>query len=378
MNGYAAHLLALAIDQLFPSCVREGGVLTDSTFFYSFQHSGPIPPDFLPYIEERIRGFLKEKPSYRVQSMVPSNAADLFDSEGQPVLAERCLEEEGEVEVAKIGDIYDLGGGEPSNFYFKLLSLTQEGGLYQVEGIALADEKALKGFVKAWKAFKKIDLSKHVIIKDESIFFLPKGMAFKEEILCLIPFEDEALPVEGDMAPYEVLKELRPRKWPLILQNRFESWLVYPVKEFEQACRSSLQRIDKTVNILSFETQVTLCGLRPLNDVSEWVKECWLLAAKTLETGLKELNLPYEIEKGKRALGPKVKITLFDKLGNRFEGPWLEIDCITSEKISREINAPIKGGNLDGCVLMKRNLIPDFDQLTLKLLEKKLLLEELV
>ena len=372
MNGYAAHLLALAIDQLFPSCVREGCVLTDSTFFYSFQYSGSIPQDFLPYIEEKIRGYLKNKPSYRVQAMVPSNAADLFKSEGQPVLAERCLDEQGEVEVVKIGDIYDLGGGEPCSFYFKLLKISQEGNLYEVEGVALDDEKKLKGFVKTWKAFNKIDLSKHVIEGDDSLFFLPKGMAVKEKLLGLIPYEDEALPVEGDMAPYEVLKELNLRKWPLILQNRNESWLVYPVKEFEQACRSSLQRIAKTVNILSFETQVTLCGLRPLNDVSEWVKECWLLAAKTLETGLKELNLPYDIEKGKRALGPKVKITLFDKLGNRFEGPWLEIDCITSEKLSRENNAPP-----EGCVLMTRNLLPDFDQLTLKMIEK-LLLEELV
>lgn len=373
MNGYAAHLLALAIDQLFPSCVREGGVLTDSTFFYSFQHTGPIPGDFLPYIEEKMRGFLKERPEYRVQAMVPSNAADLFEAEGQPVLAERCLEEEGEVEIAKIGDIYDLGGGEPCNFYFKLLAFKQEDDLFTIEGVALDDEKAVKAFVKTWKAYNKLDLSKFVINTEESIFFLPRGMAVKEELLGLVPLEDGLLAVEGDLRPHEVLKELKPRKWPVLLQNRNESWLVYPVKEFEQACRSSLQRIDKTVNILSFETQVTLCGLRPLNDVSEWVKECWLLAAKTLETGLKELNLPYEIEKGKKAHGPKVKITLFDKLGNQFTGPWLEIDCITSEKISRESNAP-----LEGCVLMTRNLLPDFDQLTLKVIEKKLLLEELV
>ncbi|MFN4174762.1 MAG: hypothetical protein ACK4HV_06635, partial [Parachlamydiaceae bacterium] len=342
--------------------------LTDSTFFYSFYQSTAIPDDFLPYIEEKMRALLKAAPPYRIQSMVPSNASDLFDSLDQPVLAERCLEAEGEVEVAKIGDIYDLGGGEPYHFYFKLLALKRVEDRYEIEAVALSDEKALKEFVKAWKAFHKIDLSKHVLVKEDQLFFLPKGVAVKEEIVGLVPFEDEALPVEGKMPPLDVFKALKPRKWPVILQNRFESWLVYPVKEIQQACRSSLQRIDKTVNILSFETQVTLCGLRPQSDVSEWVKECWLLAAKTLETGLKELNFPYQIEKGRKALGPKVKITLFDKLGNRFEGPWLEIDCITSEKLSRESNAPP-----EGCVLMTRNLLPDFDQLTLKMIERQLL-----
>ena len=120
MNRYAVHLLALAIDQLFPGCVRGGGEPTDSVFYYSFQHEGKIPDDFLPYIEEKMRGLLKARPPYRIQSMIPSNAADLMESEGQPLLAERCLEEEGEVEVVRIGDLYDLGGGEETDFCFKL------------------------------------------------------------------------------------------------------------------------------------------------------------------------------------------------------------------------------------------------------------------
>lgn len=382
MLSLATHLVAYAIDELFPKSQRGGGSVSDTLFSYTFTNPDPLPLDFIPYIEEKLRGILKNPPSYRLQDMMGSNAAALLESKGQPLLAEQAMEAGSDViTLVKIGESFDLAVGEEKEvfapFSFKLLDLAQEGNIYTISGVAKENDEAVKNFVKKWKSYSKYNIesegarNKWVLFQEDAPIFLPKSMALREEIFDSLPLEDEAFPLKGDyLDPVQVIQTIRPKRLPLILRNVDDggeiSLLVIPLEEFDRYCRSSLQRIEKTVNILSFETQVTLCGLRPPNDVSERVKELWIQAVKILEAGLAEWGVPYVKGSDKTENGPELNIVLLDELGNRFSGPWFSIDCISSDKLAQASPESFS------CVVFERSLLSDFDQLTLKMIQRKL------
>lgn len=378
MNSYAAHLLAYALDHHFPDCIREGGELADVTFKYRFFNKAPIPEDFAPYLEETMRAQARSVEEIRLQEMVGSNAADLLREEGQPLLAERAEQEEV-VGLVKIGNTFDLAleEFERGPVFFKILSLKPVEEGYEIEGVAFSSEEALKSFLKKWRKWEKLDLSREKLVffdERDHLTFLPKGVLFREEVLSQIPFEEGILKARGldqeGLAPF--IEILRPKKLPLVVQNwndKGEFTLhVHRWGELAGLCSSSLQMIHKTVNILRFEAQVTLCGLRPPNDVSERVKELWIQGVRALKNVLDNEGISYREERYGGPKGPEVKIALLDELGAAFEGPSLRIDCIASEEVRTIRYAPA-----EEMVVMVRSLVPDLDQLALKMMEQKLL-----
>lgn len=337
LRSYTAHLFALALREILPQAILQGGRIDEIGFYYSFHFSKPIPKEIISMIEEKMRGWVKSPPPFRVQEMVPKNAASLFRDLGEEELAETCLEShEDLVRVVSLGDYWDLAIGEPKradHFAFALLELNGENDVWEVFGSAFVVKDELKAFVKKYKLALKNDWQKrgveekYLVVAHHQPLWLPNGVQLQKKFydLFLATLPENALEV---MTPpswhgtkeesYQLLYQACPGSsiWEWNSKGDYLTSFLLPQEE-ELFMKSSLQFFDKTLKILGFEA--------------------------------------YE---RKKRPGPLIETCLYDSLGRSFEGPRLEISRVH-----------LPGNPFKGRFRATRTLFPDLETIMLKWIE---------
>jgi threonyl-tRNA synthetase len=359
----AAQILAAATLEQFPSTSLVGGSGSHLGFHYDFIFPFPFHKDFLPLLEEKMRGIVKKNCKMDLKEMVPKNAAAFFEHRNQYHLADKAFDcQDSLVSIFQMQDFYDLvnpsflqHSGEVSSF--KLLDYKMlADDTVRIYGTAFFDKELLKEYLKKLKSYPEIN---HIILGKEMDFFSsyedglwkwhPKGAQVRAFLLDWWKKEHVNQNFKFPFTPAvttkeELLKahcEFAPRVAEVVYLRRFcpedELAGMFSARgetqdiahifcghgDLVHECISSLQFITKISKILTFEWQIVLCAGKGRRNAS------WKKAREALESALKHCQFECECDdEAFVGLGPRLELRIQDGLGRFWSGPYVEIECV--------------------------------------------------
>ena len=206
LNHSTSHLMAAAIRVFYPEAHFGVGPAIEEGFYYDVDpgEGRVITESDLPKIEEEMKKLAKENAAYLREEVSPSKALELFHDD--PYKTELIKEHQGEgISLYHQGDFCDLCRGPhlPSTGYIKHFKLLSIAGAYwrgdsnnkqltRIYGTSFYTKEELDHYLMILEERKKNDHRK--LGKELGLFFLseygpgfpfflPKGMALKNNLL---------------------------------------------------------------------------------------------------------------------------------------------------------------------------------------------------
>ena len=202
-----AHLMAMAVKQLFPSAqVTIGPVIADG-FYYDFAFERPFTPEDLEAIEERMGELSKQDHVITREEWDRDEARVFFNSIGEDYKAEiiQSIPANETISLYRQGEFVDLCRGPhvPATGKLGVFKLTKVAGAYwrgdhnnemlqRIYGTAWANKKDLKAYLHRIeeaekrdhrKLNKKLDLFHFSDDAPGSVFWHPKGWTLFLQLL---------------------------------------------------------------------------------------------------------------------------------------------------------------------------------------------------
>ena len=201
-----AHLMAMAVKQLFPAAQVTIGPVIDDGFYYDFAFERPFTPEDLETIEVRMAELVKQDHVISREEWDRDEAAVFFKSIGENYKAEiiTSIPADQTISLYRQGEFVDLCRGPhvPSTGKLPIFKLTKVAGAYwrgdnnnemlqRIYGTAWANKKELKGYINRLaeaekrdhrKINKKLDLYHMQEEAQGSIFWHPKGWSIYNTI----------------------------------------------------------------------------------------------------------------------------------------------------------------------------------------------------
>ena len=202
-----AHLLAQAVQELFPGAQVTIGPVIEDGFYYDFSYERGFTPEDLERIEKRMKELAKADLPVSREILARDDAVAYFKSIGERYKAEIIagIPEEETITLYGQGEWRDLCRGPhvPSTGHLKAFKLTRTAGAYwrgdssneqlrRIYGTAWADSKSLKAYLKrleeaARRDHRRIgaDLDLFSIQEDAGgglVFWHPKGARIRRVI----------------------------------------------------------------------------------------------------------------------------------------------------------------------------------------------------
>ena len=195
----SAHLLAMAVKQLFPSAQVTIGPVIEDGFYYDFAFERAFTPEDLEAIEARMTELVKADHSIAREEWDRDEAVEFFKSIGEEYKAEiiASIPPDEPIGLYRQGDFIDLCRGPhvPSTAKLPAFKLTKVAGAYwrgdqnnemlqRIYGTAWANKKQLKAYINRLaeaekrdhrKINKKLDFYHMQEEAPGSIFWHPKG-----------------------------------------------------------------------------------------------------------------------------------------------------------------------------------------------------------
>ena len=202
----AAHLMAQAVQSLYPETQVTIGPTIEDGFYYDFAPPKPFTLDDLPKIEAKMRELAKADLKVERVEMTRGEAIKLFAAMGEHYKVEilNAIPEDT-VSIYKQGDWMDLCRGPhvPSTRYIKAFKLTSVAGAFwrgdehnpmlsRIYGTAFASKEALEEHLKLVELARQRDHRKigremglffFDPISPGSAFFMPKGTIIYNELV---------------------------------------------------------------------------------------------------------------------------------------------------------------------------------------------------
>ena len=203
----ASHIMAQAVQRLYPGTKLAIGPAIDDGFYYDFDKDGGFTPDDLEKIEAEMKKIIKENLKIETYTLPRDEAIEFLKGKGEIYKVELVedLPEDAPISFYKQGEFVDLCAG-PHLLYtkgLKAFKLTSLAGAYwrgneknkmlsRVYGTAFQDKEKLEAYLTMLEEAKKRDhrkLGKELglfTIMDEGPgfpFFLPKGMTLKNTLI---------------------------------------------------------------------------------------------------------------------------------------------------------------------------------------------------
>ncbi len=157
-----SHLMAQAVQQLFPEVKVTIGPAIENGFYYDFDYEKSFTPEDLERIEQRMRELVRMDIPVHRRVMQKAEALEFFRKRGEPYKVE-LIEEMGDQEVSlyEQGDFVDLCRGPhvPSTGRIRAFKLTKVAGAYwrgdernpmlqRIYGTAFSTQEALEEYLK--------------------------------------------------------------------------------------------------------------------------------------------------------------------------------------------------------------------------------------
>lgn len=189
-----AHLLAMAVKELFPSAQVTIGPVVDNGFYYDFRFERPFTNEDLARIEKRMGELAKQDIPVSRSVLSRDEAIKLFDEMGEEYKVRIIEDIPGEEDLSfyQQGEFIDLCRGPhvPSTGKLKAFKLTKVAGAYwrgdtnneqlqRVYGTAWGNKKDLKAYLHRLEEAEKRDHRK--IGKKLNLFHMQEeapGMVF--------------------------------------------------------------------------------------------------------------------------------------------------------------------------------------------------------
>ncbi len=201
-----AHLLAMAVQDLFPGAQVTIGPTVEDGFYYDFAFERAFTPEDLALIEARMEALASQDIAVQRLVMGRDEAAEQFAAMGEDYKVQiiRDLPEGEEISLYKQGEWMDLCRGPhvPSTGRLKAFKLTKVAGAYwrgdhnnamlqRIYGTAWPNKKALKAYLNRIaeaekrdhrKVAKKLDLFHMQEEAPGMVFWHPKGWSLYQAI----------------------------------------------------------------------------------------------------------------------------------------------------------------------------------------------------
>ena len=202
-----AHLLAQAVQELFPGAQVTIGPVIEDGFYYDFSYERGFTPEDLESIEKRMKELAKADLPVSRETVARDDAVEYFRSIGEHYKAEIIagIPDDEAITLYGQGEWKDLCRGPhvPSTGHLKAFKLTRTAGAYwrgdssneqlrRIYGTAWADSKSLKAYLKrleeaARRDHRRIgtDLDLFSIQEDAGgglVFWHPKGARIRRVI----------------------------------------------------------------------------------------------------------------------------------------------------------------------------------------------------
>lgn len=202
-----AHLLAQAVQELFPGAQVTIGPVIEGGFYYDFSYERGFTPEDLERIEKRMKELAKADLPVARETMARDEAVEYFRSIGEHYKAEIIagIPEDEAITLYGQGEWKDLCRGPhvPSTGHLKAFKLTRTAGAYwrgdssneqlrRIYGTAWADSKSLKAYLRRLEEAAKrdhrrigTDLDLFSIQEDAGgglVFWHPKGARIRRVI----------------------------------------------------------------------------------------------------------------------------------------------------------------------------------------------------
>lgn len=195
----ASHVLASAVQHLYPGTQVTFGPAIDNGFYYDFDKSGGFQPEDLPKIEAEMQRIIDADLPLQREAVDRQSARELFESLGEHYKREHVDEipEDEELTLYRHGNWVDLCEGPhvPSTGWIKAFKLTGLAGAYwrgdehnpmlsRIYGTAFWDKASLDEHLRMLEEAKKrdhrrlgkeLDLFFFDPIAPAMPFFTPKG-----------------------------------------------------------------------------------------------------------------------------------------------------------------------------------------------------------
>ena len=167
-----AHLLAQAVQELFPGAQVTIGPVIEDGFYYDFSYERGFTPEDLERIEKRMKELAKADLPVSRETMARDDAVEYFKSIGEHYKAEIIagIPADEAITLYGQGEWKDLCRGPhvPSTGHLKAFKLTRTAGAYwrgdssneqlrRIYGTAWADSKSLKAYLKRLEEAAKRD-----------------------------------------------------------------------------------------------------------------------------------------------------------------------------------------------------------------------------
>ncbi len=211
-----AHILAMAVQELYPGTQVTIGPAIDDGFYYDFARDTPFTPEDLPKIEEKMREIIKRDLPTRREVWPREKAISHFRDIGEKYKAEliESIPSSEDVSIYWHGDWHDLCRGPHFNSTSKTgdaFKLTKIAGAYwrgdsknaqlqRIYGTAWRDQKELDAHLERLAEMEKRDHRR--IGKDLELFtfspdvgaglplWMPNGMVIRQELEYLAQVEE--------------------------------------------------------------------------------------------------------------------------------------------------------------------------------------------
>ena len=189
-----AHLMAMAVQDIFPQAQVTIGPVIENGFYYDFAFERPFTPEDLEKIESRMSELAKQDLTISRQLMSRNDAVEFFAGLGEEykVRIIKDIPEDQQLSLYSQGEFTDLCRGPhvPSTGKLKAFKLTKVSGAYwrgdsnnemlqRVYGTCWADKKQLKAYLQRIEEAEKRDHRK--LAKKLDLFHLQEeapGMVF--------------------------------------------------------------------------------------------------------------------------------------------------------------------------------------------------------
>jgi len=202
----SAHLLAMAVKQLFPSAQVTIGPVIEDGFYYDFSFERAFTPEDLEAIEQRMQELAKQDFAISREEWERDQAVEFFKGIGEDYKAEiiASIPADQPIGLYRQGDFIDLCRGPhiPSTGKLSAFKLTKVAGAYwrgdnnnemlqRIYGTAWANKKQLKAYINRLaeaekrdhrKIGKKLDLFHMQEEAPGSVFWHTKGWAIYNAI----------------------------------------------------------------------------------------------------------------------------------------------------------------------------------------------------
>lgn len=229
----SAHLLAQAIEQLYPGVNLTIGPAIEQGFYYDidFKEHAISEKDFAA-IEKRALEIAREKHEFKMRSVSKADALDFYKTQDNPFKVE-LIENltDGDITFCDHSDFTDLcrGGHLPNTGFIKAFKLLSIAGAYwrgdenkpqltRVYGISFPKQKELTEYLERIEEAKKRDHRK--LGKELELFtfspkvgqglplWLPKGAALRERLETFLKKAQKEAGYEMVVTPHIGQKEL--------------------------------------------------------------------------------------------------------------------------------------------------------------------------